>query len=402
MNLRDVIARDAIFFDAPFDGATTKTTALDAFAPQVAQADFVCLGEMNHFVHEKSVFRLFFANWLIAEGWTSFAEELGWSDGVRVSRYLASGDERAFAQLPSFNYLGHLRKDRDDRPAGILKVPDYPVAAFVSEQSRFYRGIRAVGAQRLYGIDIDGAPGGGYEDIRAWLAPFAAKDRVARFLDALEQVPGESAYDEAQRLRRLSAAVIATDVGAGIARDVQFALDALADSFAYIRLAYSAQTYDAVRPAMALRENIMKRHFANAEVLNGGTRMILMGHALHLARHGDPVGSTGVGPGGGQVSSLGAHLAQERGLKSFSVWMLYGAGEDAQPFANLPTRADYPADSLNAVLASFQRPLLLPLRDPAFDTPMKIGHMYNMTVSIAPRAQTDAIFFLPTVTPIRA
>lgn len=402
MTLDEVIARDAIPLPSPFDGATADTAPLHPFDDRHAKADLVCLGEMNHFIHEKSDFRLYLTRWLTSRGWTTCAEELGWSDGVRVSRYLASGDEDEFTRLPSFNYTGHMRKDRDDRPGGILKVPDYPADAFVAEQKRFYRGLRAAGGKRLFGIDIDGVPGGSYEDIRVWLAPFSAKPAVQAFLHALEQIPGESAYDEACRLREVHASSIANDVGEDLARTIQFSLDALADSFAYITLAYSAPNYEALRPAMAFRENCMKRRFAAAETLNGSTRMVLMGHALHLAKKGDPVGGSGIGPGGGQVSSLGHHLAQERGLNILSVWMLYGAGEDAQPFPDLPRIANYPHDTLNAALARRNAPLFLPLTDPIFDQPMKIGHMYNATVTVVPREQTDAIFFLPRVSPIRA
>jgi hypothetical protein len=145
----------------------------------------------------------------------------------------------------------------------------------------------------------------------------------------------------------------------------------------------------------------MKRHFANAEALCGSARLVLMGHALHLAKKGDPVAGSGIGPGGGRVSSLGHHLAQERGLNMLSVWMLYGAGDDSQPFPDLPNAASYPSDTLNAALASFGKPLLLPLADPVFEQPMKVGHMYNAVVNVAPREQADAIFFLPRVSPLQ-
>lgn len=402
MSLAEAIARDAIALPAPFDGASADTSPLDVLKDKLAAADVVCLGEMNHFIHEKSDFRLYLTRWLTAQGWKDFAEELGWSDGVRVSRYLKSGDEMEFVRLPSFNYTGHMRADRDDRPAGILKVPNYPVDAFVSEQKRFYRGLRAGGGRHLFGIDIDGVPGGAYEDIRAWLAPFAGRRTVDLFLGSLEQEPGESAYDEAQRLRDAHASSIASDVGDEITRQVQFSLTALADSLAYITLAYSAPNYEALRPAMAFRENVMKRHFANAENLCGSTRMVLMGHALHLAKSGDPVGGSGIGPGGGRASSLGHHLAQERGLNILSVWMLYGAGDDSQPFPDLPNSATYPPGTLNAALASLGKPLLVPLNNPVFDQPIKVGHMYNAVVTVVPREQTDAIFFLPRVSPLQS
>jgi erythromycin esterase-like protein len=403
LTLPEVIARDAVRLDAPFHGTTASLTPLYSLKAQLARADIVCLGEMNHFVHEKGEFRSWLTRWLCAEGWTSVAEELGWSDGVRVSRYLRTGEEGEFARLPSFNYRGQLRSDRDDLPGGVLKasLEHYPVAAFVAEQSRFYRVLRSAGAKRLFGIDIDGAPGGSYEDIRGWLTPFSTSPRVHAFLRALRRVPGEDAHHEAERLLALNGHGLAPDVGDTIAAQIVASLAALADSLSYTVLAYDAPDYESLRPAMAYRENAMKRRFCAAQEL-AGNKLVLMGHALHLARKDDPIAGSGIGPGGGKVSSLGHHLAQERGLKSLSIWMLYGAGEDSQPFPDLPRTARYDGDTLNAALAALGTPLLLPLTDPVFRDPVRIGHMYNATVTLAPAAQTDAIFFLPRVTPMHA
>src|SRR5262249_40124613 len=131
--LRDAIARDALFFSDPFDGATADIAPLACLDEAIAGADFVVLGELNHFVHEKSDFRLFFARYLISRGIRVFVEELGWSDGVRVQRYLETGDCRHLSRLPSFGYEGHKRPDRDDRPTGILRASfdAYPTALFV-------------------------------------------------------------------------------------------------------------------------------------------------------------------------------------------------------------------------------------------------------------------------------
>src|SRR5262249_28592532 len=141
----------------------------------VAEADIVVLGELNHFVHEKSDFRLFFCRYLLSRGFRTFAEELGWSDGVRVDRYLETGEEEGLWRLPSFGYAGQKRGDRDDRPTGLLRrvFDSYPTHLFLAEQARFYRGLRAAarGTKVDYsGFDIDGSPGGAYEDVAQALA----------------------------------------------------------------------------------------------------------------------------------------------------------------------------------------------------------------------------------------
>jgi erythromycin esterase-like protein len=156
---------------------------------------------------------------------------------------------------------------------------------------------------------------------------------------------------------------------------------------------------------MALREDAMKRRLAEIELLRGaGKKLVFMGHALHLVKDdmklaADPAG---VGPGGGRTSSLGHHLVHEKGRRICSVWLTYGTGEDSQPFPELPRRAAFPTDTLNAVLSEFAAPLFFRTDDPGFLEPVRIGHMYNAVVELPLGAQADAVLFLPRVTPLRA
>jgi len=399
--LERFIEARAIVFTAPFDGAACELSRLDLLRQRLRGADLVMLGEMNHFVHEKSDFRLLLSRLLLSEGWSSFLEELGHSDGVRVDRFLQSGDERALERLPSFGYTAHLRSDRDDRPGGILKSDSYPTEAFLWEQKRFYRGLRNEAVRRgievhLAGIDIDGLPGGSYEDVAEHVPATTLQSHP--FLQALRRVPGESAGDEADRLRR-ALRLLPLDWPREIAESVQ----ALSESLAYIAMTYSAQTYDAVRPGMAFRETAMKRRFKAAQTRFADHKLVLMGHALHLAKDDAAIKAGGVGPGGGQTSSLGHWLVQDEKEDVFSVWMLYGAGEDSQPLANLPQKANFPPHSLNAMLARQGRVLLFfPADAPElFRPPCVIGHMYSALIETSLLLQADAVVFLPQVTPLR-
>jgi len=360
------------------------------------------LGETNHFVHEKSDFRLLLSRVLIPAGWSCFLEELGHSDGIRVDRYLRSGDERELQRLPSFGYTAHLRSDRDDRPGGILKSKSYPTEEFLSEQKRFYRGLRSEAARNavqvhLAGIDIDGLPGGSYEDILEHIPTTAPKSHP--FLEALRRVPSESIGAEADRLRR-ALRLLPRDWPREIGESVQ----ALSESLEYIAMTYSAQSYDAVRPGMAFRENAMKRRVRQAGSRFPDGKIVLMAHALHLAKDDNSIKAGGVGPGGGLTSSLGHWLVQEEKEAVFSVWLIYGAGEDSQPLANLPRKADFPAHSLNALLARHEAPLLFfpPDAPELFRPPCVVAHMYNALIETSLLLQVDAVVFLPRVTPLRS
>jgi len=98
----------------PSDLSRAGPSLLAPLVPRVAGHDVIALGEMNHFVHEKTDFRLLFTRALLAAGWRDIFEEIGWSDGFRIDRYLQTGGA---LHLPSFNDLTHLRADRNDRPA---------------------------------------------------------------------------------------------------------------------------------------------------------------------------------------------------------------------------------------------------------------------------------------------
>jgi erythromycin esterase-like protein len=405
--IKDHIARNAVRFAEPFNGLTADIACLSVLDEAVAGADIVVLGELNHFVHEKSDFRLFFCRYLLSRGFTTFAEELGWSDGARVSRYLEAGDEGELRRLPSFGYNGHKRGDRDDRPTGLLKrtFEAYPTGPFLAEQSRFYRGLRTAWDGRrfhYFGFDIDGSPGGTYEDVAQSLLPYGVGGASTAFPAALARVKDESIAEEVGRLKR-ARELVPGHVPNDVANEVRASLSALIDSLEYVAATYAAKSYNALRPGMALREEAMKRRLADIEMLLvTANKLVLMGHALHLVKDDSKLGAStsGVGPGGGRTCSLGHHLAREKGRRACAIWFLYGGGEDSQPFADLPRRAAFPNDTLNHMLAEFQTPLFFRTDDPALRESVRIGHMYNALVELPLGAQTDAVFFLPRVTPL--
>jgi erythromycin esterase-like protein len=152
---------------------------------------------------------------------------------------------------------------------------------------------------------------------------------------------------------------------------------------------------------MAYREGAMKRRFADIRALVGD-QLVLMAHALHLPKDDDLLDAPGiVGPGGDRVASLGHHINQETGLKTFVIWMIYGTGEDSQPLPDLPRKARFAPDTLNARLAArFDTPALV-LTQSAPKQALAIGQMYNSTFRTPVHSQADAIWFVPKVTPMQ-
>jgi len=365
---------------------------------------------MDHFIHEKTDFRLLLIRWLTGLGWRSLAEELSWSDGRRVDRFLNSGREGELERLAGLGYEADLRIDRLDRPTGILKASFdlYPVDLFRAEQLRFYRALRQIGGPwDFHGFDVDALPGGAYADIRRVLAPWASSPRVESWLDGLARIPEETRAQEAARLRGLELRLdgLADDIDRSSLREARLSLAALADTLDYIDLTYAGLDYASLSPGLARREDILKRQAAAVADEAPEPGAVFMAHALHLLKDDRLGGHAGAaGPGGGQARTVGHFLAQERGLRAFSVWLLWGAGEDSQPFPDLPRRFDYPAATLNAALARFTGPVIFPVTGAPtglFDRPWPVAHMYNAVADVTLQGQVDAILFLPAVRPMQ-
>ena len=373
--------------DAWLDRAVLEPGNLDA-----GDAEVLVLGEFNHFVHEKSDFRLALSPEARRLGFDVWAEELGWSDGRRLAPYFETRDEAVFDRLSLFGWRGEARADRDDRPAGIFRASweTYPFDLMRAEQARFYRALEP-GA--FHGFDVAAGHDGGYVDLLARLAETGAP---AAWAEAIARRPGESLQEEAARLAALLDAAPA-DLDPLARAD----LSALLDGVTYTALVKDAATYAETAPAMAFREDAMKRRLADIRSLSPG-KLVLMGHALHLVRDDAAIAAPGIiGPGGARTPSLGHHVGCELGLPMFIVWMVYGGGEDAQPLPDLPRRADFGADTLNARLAArFDRPVLLDVRG-APDAPVRIAHMYNAVIETPLPGAVDAIWFAPRATPLR-
>jgi erythromycin esterase-like protein len=401
-----VIDRGAI---APLDSATLAPVSpddariVDRLLDRIDSARIVLLGELSHWIAEKSTFRLWWLERLAARHQLVLAEELGHSDGIRVARYLASGDEAWLDRVPMFGWRGDVRADRDDRPTGVLRASfeRYPTARFKRAQCAFYRRVRALAPRAFHGIDVNAVAGAGYADIRGRLPSIepTLSQRIAR---QLTWVPGESPLAEAERLEALRAALAGQARGDPALTAVLVDLDVMARSLRYQALAHPAQDYEALRPAMSLREDMMKRALDRMlAALRPEEKLVLMGHALHLVKDDARVADApGVGPGGGHVHSLGHYLAQECGEPVFASWFVFGEGSDCQPFPDLPSTYRFPEATLNRTLLANGVPAVVDVAAGASPASVGVGHLYNLVAEVDLRAQVDAVFFLPTVHPL--
>jgi hypothetical protein len=267
-DFRAYAAERAIAFnDLEATDENENTRRLSILDSLVAGKRFAYVGESDHFIHEKYAYRLAILNYLAARGFTHVGEEIGASDGMRIDRYIETGDESQLERITIYGYSGASRGDRDDTPTGILRGSfgdAYPTAQFAAEQKRFAHGLRKIGQRleaadsgsRLHflGFDIDPLPSGGYEDLAEILASMPADAKIDQIRKALQRVEGETIDDE---IARLDGALRLIEAGPFDA--LRYSATCLRDSFDYVRMTYPAKTFDALNPGMAFRERYMHR-----------------------------------------------------------------------------------------------------------------------------------------------
>lgn len=420
-------AENNAVFLSDFDGETVDIEVLSFLDEQLSDKRVAYLVEMNHFIHEKYDFRLLFIRYLVSRGFRVIGEELSWTDGMHVDRYLSTGDPKHLDHVTTYGYKGDIRSDRDDSATGILSnTGEYPEAELRGEQVRFAEALRRLNKRqaqearlRFFGFDVDYVPGGAYGDLKGWLERRKDDSHVAEILQVLSIVPDETIQQEIERLDRarvlmethifhLKGVLTSTIYGA-----IDHSLRTLKESFAYVRVANPAEDYDVLNEAMAMRESIMHRNVAYVlEQIESDEKVILMAGSLHLAKDDSLIHTpgTGAGPGGnGKVPSIGHYINQVLAPDQvFSVWMLYNHGKDLQPFPELDRDLTSTPGSLNDLMnhvgtgADYILPTITD--DPEaglIAQEMDIVQMYNQVFRTTVSKQADAIFFTPKVSPIR-
>lgn len=164
-------------------GTIEPFSVLDRLADRARIAYLV---EMDHFIAEKSHFRLLCIRYLASRGWRWFGEEVDIRIGERLDRYLCTGDESLLEPLEedpwyTSGILAGATARHDDR-------------AMQLDRARLVREVRAaVPDARWFGFDIGGGDAeylaaanaaGTYEDLQPVMAmrEEIIHGRVARVL----------------------------------------------------------------------------------------------------------------------------------------------------------------------------------------------------------------------------
>lgn len=229
----------------------------------------VYLGEEDHWIHEKNEYRILLLRYLVSRGWRFIGEELGWSDGTRIDRFIGTGKPSELERIATYGYRGDERGDRKDSATGLLKDSSdhYPLQEFKAEQLRFAQALRNINEgldqyEKLhyFGFDVNAAAGGGCRDIEDLLGSREHAAEIAELKKMLAIIPGESIEEEIQRLNRVLEFVqlkiyrLKELLGEKNYQQLRQNILTIRDSFSYFRIANPAVDYKTLNKAMAARE----------------------------------------------------------------------------------------------------------------------------------------------------
>jgi erythromycin esterase-like protein len=299
-------------------------------------------------------------------------------------------------------------------PFSALDVPaDAARAAFIVEMDHFIHEkydfrllcIRYLAAHgwRWFGEELDHRQG----------------DRVDRFLrtgdadllDAIDELEWYTSGVLASNTDRFPRAAFDAEqrrFHEGVRRCVPdarwFGFDIGRDDTEYIERSNAANTFEELRPAMALRERLMHERVARVVRDNPHEKIALMAGSTHLMKNDATVETPGVGagPGGDTDHSIGHYVANQLvDGPVISFWLLHGIGTSANPWLPPPGRLAPAGRTVDAELAErYDEPMLLRVGRSRERT--RVTQMHNMVMTCRLDEQVDAIVFAPRVTPSRA
>lgn len=404
----------------PLDGLNRDINMFSCLDPYLEGKRVVYLGEEDHWIHEKSDYRLLLLRYLVSRGWRYIGEELGWSDGARVDAYIETGQEQYLERIAAYGCQGALREDREDKPTGILKSQsnNYPVKEFKYEQLRLIKELRCISEEcktssdriHYFGFDLDTLTGGGYEDTEELLNPFQNEPIVTDILSMIRRISGETLEDEMKRLANTldRIKILENDYKKLLGNDLyclfQEHVQTLYDSLRFNQVINPALDYKTIGTAMAERERVMQRHVEfSLSHMKPNDKLVLMGHNRHLSKESGLIKKVGpASPGGYHGQSLGTYINRLLPEQVFSIWQLHGQGLGSQPYQGLKSEYTIIPGSLNSVLSEVASNfLILTTKVSLFEKEMDITGIYNAVFRTPIAKQADAIFYIREVSPLR-
>lgn len=408
VGLSDWVAAESI----PLDSLTWSPAGPMGYGvldSDLEDVEVVYLGEPDHYIEEKYDYRLGLIRYLVGQGFTHIGMEMGYSDGLRIDEYLATGDP---SRLDRVALYGH----RDEYTLPLPQILEAELSrpyrnSFVNEERGFLSQLLEMstslpGDQRLhwFGFDVDIVPGGGYADALHILDSVESNaDLLVHLRDSLIgsiDLPSAERVAPLENLEELIAAQqpeLGQILGVDKANTLNQTIQNLADSYRFQTGAFAEPFGSGWLDAVKRREQDLIERLEDGWLpsLPEGAKIILLGHNLHLNKRVEDLKS---GPLDDPSSTpmwptIGSALAQHR--KVYAIWMLYEHGSTQSAF--IPesyATVDSDPTRIEHILTKIGSLYFLPLTNPHPDLTQPVNFNQNGATASGILTQVaDALVF---------
>ncbi len=382
---------------------------LEAYLDDVlAGRRFVFLGEPGHFFQEKYDIQLLLIECLARRGYRHlFIEGLGATASEVVNDFVCSTSRSVESKpaTPELRYRARILGQAAAAEGSFFQ------RRLAGGQRRFFEALRDLNRRRTAGseslrvhpLDIDMPAGGCRFTIDTLLARYDTLANAAALRQRCDRKPDEPVAEWFARVQRVRETIDADpdaslDGISGTDRHrFRQCVDCLVESLAFVQTRRADGTMER---ALVRREPAMFRQVQAAlERLPRDAKVIMMGHCNHLSRVGADTLRA-------RRPSLGEMIGSKHPGEIFSIWMLHDRGSllsPMSPASAVPLRSD--PERIESLLVRAGSNFVLPLQTSArgeryLDRKRRLSYFSWYEVATL-TAQTDALFFVDEVTPIR-
>lgn len=368
------------------------------------------IGEPGHFFSEKYDVQLMLIRYLAKKGYRHiFLEGLGASMAPAIDQLVSTGKKPGATGGKESADVARYRKRAFTGWVG-AKDPEFKKRQSASAK-RFYRELHRIseslpdgqGPLRIHPIDIDMMPGGCYHSIATLLEQYSEQKALDPVRGLAMRKVDETTEHEIKRLEQLNALLADPDNDRldSMAPDERATLRTYADCLLETVVFFDTAKADGnLDRALVRREPAMFRQVKHAmDGIPADAQVMMLAHNNHLTKIGADTSRA-------RDPSVGEMISQTYPGQVFSIWILHDHGTLLNPMSKelIDTLASDPL-RIEATMIKAGSTYMLPLH---FEHPgrryidRKRRYSYFTWDEIGTLTkQTDAIFFLDEISPLR-
>lgn len=334
-------------------------------APLLSHKKFIFLGEPDHWVQEKYLYRTAFLDYFLEQGLSHLGLEMGFSDGQRYHNFLKSGKTEDInrlalygAQVPQQGADGFdgILVDKSELITTREKNENPFVLAEKAHAHTLYKMLKKKDRQlQFFGFDVDVVAGGAYQDMSEMLDNALHIQHITRIQRLELNAAIAELEDFCQTLKYTQ------DFDSEDQRLLGMHGDVLLESLRFAAVAFCNPSEAALLSAYRQREQTMFKIFDYyCEGAASDSLFVLMGHNMHLLKNHQAMFFGAYDDKLPLWPTLGDYIYHKYPTQTLAIWMLFHEGEHSAPSV-FESKIAPKDDVIEAIFAEFGTSFLLPV-----------------------------------------